>query len=442
MGLAFGGESLRLMTEGARQEHIPPVVRPFFLYAPIQGAYNPQSTLKFGHDSEAIQVAGIRRQQERNIVSFRKPEDHLKLFLPGPTEVREEILDAQGRWMIGHRMPESLQLFGRIQPKLRQVFRTEHRVYITASSGTGMWEAASRNCVAHKVLHCTNGSFGDRWIDVSRANGKEVEVLEAEWGNPVTPEMVVERLSAGGFDAVAFVQNETSVGIANPARDIAAAVRAMPGGQDITIMVDSVSGLTGMEMEPDLWDIDIVLTSSQKAFALPPGLAFAAVSDRAFEKAKTVPHRGYYFDYVEMEKYLVKDQTPATPAISLLYALDVQLDAMLAEGMERRWARHLAMRDLVISWAAARGFRLYAADPQYASPTVTTIENSHNLSIKDLNTFLRTRGMIISNGYGKLKDKCFRIGHMGDWQLADIVELLANMDEYLQSVGTGVKEAA
>ncbi len=372
----------------------------------------------------------------------RKPEDHVKLFLPGPTEVREEILDAQGRWMIGHRMPEAIQLFGRIQPKLRKVFRTEYRVYITASSGTGMWEAASRNCVAKKVLHCTNGSFGDRWIDVARSNGKEVEVLEVEWGKPVLPEMVVERLGAGGFDAVAFVQNETSVGVANPARDIAAAVRAMPDGQDITIMVDSVSGMSGMEMEPDLWGIDIVLTSSQKAFALPPGLAFASVSDRALEKAKTVPYRGYYFDYVELEKYLVKDQTPATPAISLLYALDTQLDTMLAEGMEHRWKRHLAMRDLVVNWAVSRGFKLFSEDLQYASPTVTTIENTHNLSIKELNGFLRTRGMIISNGYGKLKDKCFRIGHMGDWQVADVEELLNNMDEYLQTIGIAAGETA
>jgi predicted phosphoserine aminotransferase len=369
-------------------------------------------------------------------MSIRNPQDHLKLFLPGPTEVREEVLDAQARWMVGHRMPEAIQLFGRIQPKLRQVFRTQHRVYITASSGTGMWEAATRNCVARKVLHCTNGSFGDRWIDVARANGKEVEVLEVEWGQPVLPEMVAERLAGGGFDAVAFVHNETSVGITNPVREIAAAIRQMPGGEDIIIMVDSVSGLTGVPIEPDLWDLDIVLTSSQKAFALPPGLAFASVSERAFEKAKTVPYRGYYFDYVEMEKYLLKDQTPATPAISLLYALDMQLDAILAEGLEQRWARHLAMRDTVIEWALSRGFRLYA-DEAYASPTVTTIENTYNLSIKDLNAFLRQRGMVLSNGYGKLKDICFRIGHMGDWQVADIEELLGNVDEYLR-----VKEIA
>ncbi|MCA9925587.1 MAG: alanine--glyoxylate aminotransferase family protein, partial [Anaerolineales bacterium] len=147
-------------------------------------------------------------------------------------------------------------------------------------------------------------------------------------------------------------------------------------------------------------------------------------SERAFEKAKTVPNRGYYFDYITLEKYLVKDQTPATPAISLLYALDKQLDAMLAETMEVRWARHLAMRDVVVEWAYSRGFKLLC-DKEFASPTVTTIANTHGIKIGDLNAYLRTKGMILSNGYGKLKEKCFRIGHMGDWQVDDIKELLA-----------------
>jgi len=367
-------------------------------------------------------------------MSVRKPEKHIKLFLPGPTEVREEILDAQGEWMVGHRMPESIALYGRIQPKLRQVFRTQNRVYITASSGTGMWEAATRNCVAKKVLHCTNGSFGDRWIEVAKANGKEVEVIDVEWGHPILPEMVTEKLAEGGFDAVAFVHNETSVGIENPVKEIAQAVRKTPGGDNIIIMVDSVSGMSGAELEPDVWDIDILLTASQKAFALPPGLAFASVSERAFEKAKTVPNRGYYFDYITLEKYLMKDQTPATPAISLLYALDVQLDAMLAETMEARWARHLAMRDEVVEWAFSRGFGLLC-DKKYASPTVTTVANTHGIKIGDLNAYLRTKGMILSNGYGKLKEKCFRIGHMGDWQVEDIKELLANIDDYLRGQG-------
>lgn len=360
---------------------------------------------------------------------------HIKLFLPGPTEVRQEILEAQTSWMIGHRMPECVELLGRIQPMLRQIFRTEHRILITASSGTGMWEAASRNCVRQKVLHCTNGAFGDRWIDVSKANGKEVEVLRPEFGAPVMPAMVTEALQNGDFDAVAVVHNETSMGITNPVKEIAAAIRALPNGEEIIIMVDSVSGLSGAELETDAWDLDVVLTSSQKAFALPAGLAFAAVSDRAMERAKTVPNRGYYFDYLVLDKYIQKNSTPATPAISLLFALEKQLEDMLAEGLEARWARHKAMRQMTVEWAKARGFELIAVDEIYASPTVTNLYNSLEMDIGALNGYLRERGMILSNGYGALKGKAFRIGHMGDWQLSDIEELLQHVDGYLLEQG-------
>ncbi len=338
--------------------------------------------------------------------------------------------------MIGHRMPECIALYGQIQPKLRKVFRTESRVYVATSSGSGMWEAAVRNCVRDRVLHFVNGSFSDRWHTVSIANGKEADRVDVEWGQPILPELVAEHLAAaaGKYDAVAFAHNETSTGVTSPVKEIAAAIRNAPGGQDITIMIDSVSGMSGAEIEFDAWDLDIVLTGSQKAFALPPGLSFAAVSERAFEKAKTIPNRGFYFDYLSMEKSLLKDQTPATPAISLLFALNKQLDKMMAETMEGRWARHMALRDRTIEWALSRGFGLFA-DKAYASPTVTTVANDLGISIADLNKFLRTKGMILSNGYGKLKEKTFRIGHMGDWQLADMEELFATVDEYLTAQG-------
>jgi predicted phosphoserine aminotransferase len=360
---------------------------------------------------------------------------HIKLFIPGPTEIRPEILAAQTEWMIGHRMPECADLIGRIHPKLQQTFRTQARVLISASSGTGLWEGAARSCVRHKVLHCINGDFAGRWADVSAMNGKEVERLEIPWEQPILPEQVTARLAAGDFDAVAIVHNETSTGVTNPIKEIAAAIRALPNGDDIMIMVDTVSGVTGAELEFDAWDLDVALTSSQKAFALPPGLAFAAVSDRAIARARTVPNRGYYFDFVTMDKYLQKNQTFATPAISLLFALDKQLDAILAEGMEARWARHHAMREVTLAWAEKRGFALYPADKAYASVTVSNLHNSLNMDISALNAFLRQRGMVLSNGYGTLKGKCFRIGHMGDWQVADIEELLANVDDYLREVG-------
>lgn len=362
--------------------------------------------------------------------SIRNSTKHIRLFIPGPVEVRPKILDAQAHWMIGHRMPECAELLARIQPKLRQVFFTQQRVLITSSTGTGLWEGASRNLVARKVLHCVNGAFAERWHEVSQLNGKDTEVLNVPWGEPILPEQVAARLAGSDFDALAVVHNETSTGILSPLPEIAAAVRALPNGRDIMIMVDAVSGLSGAELRFDEWDLDLVITSSQKAFALPPGLAFAAISERAMRKAATVPNRGYYFDFITLAKYLDKNQHPATSPIPLLYALDAQLDDMLAESMAGRFSRHLAMRDMTINYLNARGYQLYG-NTAYASPTLSNVRNEPALDVSALNTHLRSRGMAISNGYGSLKGKTFRIAHMGDIQPADLEDLFAAMDEFL-----------
>ena len=358
-----------------------------------------------------------------------RPDKHVKLFIPGPTEVRPEILDAQAQWMIGHRMPECADLIGSILPKLSQVFFTNQTVLITASSGTGLWEAAVRNCINKKALTCVNGAFASRFSDVVGLNGKDMEILSVPWGQPVLPEQIVERLSTGDFDAVTVVHNETSTGATSPIKEIAQAIRAMPGGEDIMILVDSVSGLSGARIEMDAWDLDVVLSSSQKAFALPPGLAFCAVSDRAMAKAKTVPARGYYFDFISLAKSIAKNQTPATPAVSLLYALDLQLDNMMTEGMENRFARHLAMRDRTLEWSKSKGFEIFVT-PGYESPTVTCLANNLEIDISALNKYLRGHGMIISNGYGDLKGKTLRIAHMGDIQMYEMEELFAAMDGF------------
>jgi predicted phosphoserine aminotransferase len=330
-------------------------------------------------------------------------------------------------------MPECADLFASVQTKIRKVFLTKSRVYVCASSGTGLMEAAIRNCVDKKVLNCVNGAFAERWRQVTEANGKANDVLEVAWGSPILPEQVVEHLSGGDYDAITVTHNETSTGVVSPIDEIAAAVRSMPGGDQIMILVDSVSGLSGARLEFDAWDLDVVLTSSQKAFALPPGLAFCAVSDRALEKAKTVANRGYYFDFVDLEKYLIRDQTPATPAISLLYALDRQLDDMLAEGMEGRFARHIALRDRVIAWAMSHDFELFAPD-EFRSPTVTCVVNNLDLDIMALNKHLFTQGMILSNGYGALKNKAFRIAHMGDLQRTELDALLAAIDDFVKNL--------
>lgn len=362
--------------------------------------------------------------------SVRNSREHIKLFIPGPVEVLPEILDAQTHWMFGHRMPECLSLIEGIKPKLQEVFQTKQRVLFQSGTGSGFWEAASRCLVGKKVLHCTSGAFSDKWLNVSKACGKAYEELSFEWGQPVLPEPVVERLASGEFDALAVVLNETSTGITNPIKEIAAAVRALPNGADIMIMVDAVSGLSGCELRFDDWDLDIALTSSQKAFAMPPGLAMAAVSDRALEKAKTMEGRGYYWDLIALAKQWDKHQTPNTSPMPMLNALDVQLDRMMAETMDGRFARHIAQRDKTIAYVKSKGFELYGNEA-YASPTVTNVANTLEIDINALNAFLRTKGMILSNGYGALKGKAFRISHMGDIYASDLDELFAAIDEFL-----------
>lgn len=332
--------------------------------------------------------------------------------------------------MIGHRMPECADLMASIQPKLQEVFMTRQRVLIAAATGTGFMEAAIRNTVNKKVLNCVNGAFSQRMAEITEANGKANERLEVEWGRPILPDQVAERLAGGAFDAVTVAHNETSTGVASPVDAITKAVRALPNGDEIIVIVDAVSSLSGAYLPFDEFDLDVLLTSSQKAFALPPGLAFCAVSSRGMAKAKTVPHRGYYFDFLDLDKYLQKHQTPATTPISLLYAADLQLTHILAEGMEARIARHRAMRDRTMAWLTGKGFKLFAA-PGYESPTVTCAHNNLEIDIAGLNKFLRQRGMIISNGYGRLKGINFRIAHMGDLQMEDMETLFAAMDEFL-----------
>lgn len=340
-----------------------------------------------------------------------------RMFVPGPVDVADEVLQAQAAPMLPHRSKEFEAIYRRASEKAQQLFLTQYRVFLTASSGTGLQEAAIRNFVDKKVLSCVNGAFADRWHEVAASNGKETEKLAFEWDQPVAPERVAEAVQRGGFEAVTVVHNETSTGLVNPVREIAAAVRA--AAPETLVLVDAVSSLSGAKIEMDAWGLDMVLTSSQKCLALPPGLALGAVSDRAMEKAAKVQNKGWYFDLVRMEKHRLKDSSPATPAMSLIYALDKQLDRILAEGLEARFARHSAMAKRVQDWAEAHDLNMYAP-AGFRSQTVTTIKNERGWEVSALNKFLLERGMRIANGYGALKNITFRIAHMGETQMADI----------------------
>ncbi len=355
---------------------------------------------------------------------------HPRLYIPGPTEVAGDVMAAQTQPMLGHRSTEFSDLFYRTAGKLKSLLQTEQHVYVSTSSGSGLQEAAVRNGVrpGRKILVPVNGAFSHRWSDVAASNGCATVRIDLPWGQPIRPEDVAEALDEGGFDAVAIVHNETSTGVMS---DVSAITRLVRGRfPDAMILVDAVSSAGGADLPFDAWGLDMLLTSSQKCFALPPGLAFAAVSDRFLARAQDVPHRGWYFDLLLLEKYFSEGKTtPATPAIGLLYAADLQCDRMLAEGLAPRFARHRQMMTLTHAWAAKHGFELF---PQhgYESPTVTCVRNNREIDVAAMVKFARTRGLVIGNGYGKLKNQTFRIAHMGELTVGDMKELFGVLDEY------------
>ena len=351
---------------------------------------------------------------------------HKRLFIPGPTEVRVENLAALARPQFGHRSKEFQELYGRIVPRLQQLLGTKNRVFLYTSSSTGVWEAAIRNCVKDSVLCCMQGAFSDRWHRVAEANGKRAEQLKVEWGRGIAASMIDQALAKGRFDAITVVHNETATGVMNHLDEIAEVMRKYP---DVMFLVDAVSSMAGARIDVDTWGIDVCLAGLQKAFSLPAGLALASVSPRALEKAKTVEHRGYYFDFLEMLKYDERSQTPTTPAIPQINALDAQLDHILAEGVEQRIERHRMLAAIVQGWAR-RHFALFAEEG-FESPTVTCVENTRGISVADLNNELGAQWATISNGYGVLKEKTFRIAHMGDTQEWEIRGLLATIDRIL-----------
>ncbi len=357
-----------------------------------------------------------------------------KLFIPGPTEVRKEILEEFTHGQIGHRTQEFKDLFASLKPGLKRIFYTENDVLISTSSGSGFWEAAIRSCINKKVLHTTNGSFSKKWAAVSERCGKEVKKVQYDWGKAVKAKDIDKALSEGDYEAFCMVHNETSTGVAS---DLEAVSKVMKKYPDVLWFVDAVSSLAGMKINVDELGIDMCLASSQKALALPAGIAVASISEKAYKKAETVEGRGYYFDILELKKMYDKDQTPYTPSIPHLYALKKQLERIGTEGIENRFKRHKEMADYVRKWALENGFKLFPEEG-YESDTLTCIINTKGLDFKEIKKDLATKGYSIDSGYGKLNAKLeeegkpttFRIAHMGDLTLEEIKEYTKKLEEY------------
>ncbi|MBD7912535.1 MULTISPECIES: alanine--glyoxylate aminotransferase family protein [Clostridium] len=355
---------------------------------------------------------------------------HKRLFIPGPVEVRPEVLEKMATPMIGHRSKDASALQRRISDNLRKVFFTKSEILLSTTSGSGLMEGAIRCGTLKKAAVFSVGAFGKRWYEMAKFNNVSADIFEYEMGKAVDPSDVEKALATGEYDLVAVTHNETSTGVMNPVEEIGEVIKKYP---DVVYIVDMVSSAAGSKVEVDKCGIDICITSSQKCLGLPPGLAVCTFSEKALKRAEQVPNRGYYLDLLQLYKYIQKKdyQYPSTPSLSHMFALDYELDYILnEEGLENRFSRHKEMAEVVRNWAREH-FELYS-DENHLSNTVTNIKNTRNIDVSALNKALGERGFQISNGYGSLKDKTFRIAHMADCQVKDIKDLLKNIDEILE----------
>ncbi len=351
-----------------------------------------------------------------------------KLFIPGPIAVSEKTLKAMAQGMIGHRSNDFVALYNAIQPDLQALFYTTDPVYLSTSSAWGIMEGAIRNVVKKKVLNCMNGAFSDKWYDVSLRCGKAAGALKAEWGQPVDPEAVRRELATGAYDAITLIHNETSCGCMSDLPALMAVIREFP---DVISIVDTVSSFSVVPIKKDELGIDVLITGSQKALAMPPGLALVSVSKRALERAATLADRGYYFDFVEFQKNHEAGMTPSTPTIALIYALKSKLEDIKAEGIEARYARHARLNKMVRDHILAKGFKLFPKEG-YGSIALNCFANNLNYDLAALNKTLKSKhSLVIDGGYGKLKGKTFRISNMGDETDATIASMLASFDSAL-----------
>lgn len=366
------------------------------------------------------------------------------LWIPGPTEVRPEILAECARPAIGHRSKAMVELMERLDPHLQLAFGlapgSSSQVAVHSCSASGMMEASLRG-VGPKVLCVENGAFSKRYRQMAELLGKDVTVIDVTWGHGVQPDELRDILTRSGpFDAVTLVSNETSTGVRTPLGPIGEVLQEFP---DTLLLVDLVSYIAGAPVDFDTNHLDFGLAGVQKAFAVPPGVAVFCASERYLESARRQEGRGWYLDPVKVLEGHVNRKTPATPTTPLYYALAKQLEDISggvtlpegerhergAEAWTARFEKHERMRARTAAWAASHGLEPFPL-PEFVSPTVSCIA-AGSLDVAHFVQGLAQRDFEISNGYGDLKGKTFRIGHMGDHTEAGLEDLLRAADEVL-----------
>jgi predicted phosphoserine aminotransferase len=355
------------------------------------------------------------------------------LYIPGPTEVREDVLEAMCEPMFGHRMDRMTDLYTTIVEDTKAFLGTENDVIVLTASGTEFWEASTLNLVDENILVPTCGSFSERHANVAERLGKSVDRLEYDWGDAVKPGDIRDALESSDthYDVVATVMNESSTGVRNPIEEIGDVVADYP---ETYFVVDAVSALGGDYVDIDAHGIDVIFASTQKAFAMPPGLAVCAVSDEAYERELACEQASWYGGFQRtLDYYDRKGQTHSTPAIPVMLAYRQQMKHMLDEGHEARSDRHREMAEYTREWAREH-FDVFPEDG-YESQTVSCIENTQDIDVAaTIEQVSEEYDYVFSNGYGsQLGEETFRIGHMGEHDresieaLTDAIEVVAGL---------------
>jgi len=361
----------------------------------------------------------------------------LNLRIPGPTPVPPDILAAVGRPMVNHRGKEFGGIVERISERLKDFFLTSQDVMVLSCSGTGGLEAAVVNTLSpgDKVLAVSIGAFGERFATIAETYAADVTMLPYEWGQPARADDVRHALKEDSqITAVLVTHNETSTGVTNALAQIAEVVREF----DKLLLVDAVSSLGAIPLEMDAWGLDCVVTGSQKGWMVPPGLAFAALSERGWQAYETSKMPRFYFDLGQAKKYLERWQTPATPAVSLYYAFQAAFELLDREGMASVLARHQRCAERVRAGVRALGLELFA-DPAHASNTVTSVKPPEGVEVADLRMLLRESGVVVAGGQGALTGMIFRIGHLGMIAESDVDEILAALKQALSRLRAPVQ---
>lgn len=364
-------------------------------------------------------------------------EQRINLRIPGPTPVPDDILQAVAHPMINHRGKEFAGVIQRVTERLKDFFLTSQDVMIVSASGTGGLEAAVVNVLSpgDKVLAVTIGSFGERLASIAEVYGAAVIPLAYEWGQAARPDDIRAALKGNtGVKAVLVTHNETSTGVTNPLAEIAAAVRET--SPETLVVVDAVSSLAAIPLEMDGWGLDVVVTGSQKGWMVPPGLAFAALSERGWKAYANARMPKFYFDLGKHRDAQAKGQTPFTPAISIFFGLDVALERLTAEGLESIFTRHRNIANQTRAGIKRLGLELLCEDERFASDTVTAVKCPEGVEVSALRAMMEDEhNVVVAGGQGKLSGKIFRVGHLGLVEESDIEDTLTSLGAVFTKLG-------